>query len=276
VNAPSRTRSKEPRAFEQCSAQAHTSAWLAGGTAFVAHGLLCGALIALGSTPSQAARPNTPLYEVELAPEPPPAAPEPTPPAEPPPEPPPPVRQPKVAAPEPVRPVEPEPEQAPPPTEAPEPPAAAAAQAADAVTATDDNAAASDTLVTGDAAHHAGGTTAQAVQAPNARAHGVEGGTGTAAVDRTRAPQLASGSSWDCPLPEEAAEEGIEQATVALVVEVAADGKVLGVEVKQDPGYGFGREARACAFKKRWSAGLDRNGQPTRGKLPVNVRFIAR
>jgi outer membrane biosynthesis protein TonB len=275
-----RQHQRAPRALEQCSAHAHGSPLLAGFAAFAAHALLFAVLIALGrAAPSQAALSSTPLYEVELAPppavpEPPPAAPEP-PPAEPPPQ----VKQPKIA-PEPVRAPEPEPE--PTPSVEPEPPAAAAAQAAEAVTAPEESANAADTLVAGDAANHAGGTTelgataTHAVSAPNARALGVEGGTGTAAVDRTRPPQLASGSNWDCPLPEEAAEEGVEQATVALVIDVAADGKVLGVEVKQDPGYGFGREARACAFKKRWLPGLNASGQPARGKLPVNVRFIAR
>jgi hypothetical protein len=158
-----------------------------------------------------------------------------------------------------------------------------AAQAAEAVTAAEQAPSTADTLVTGQGAQFAGGTTerggtaTQAVQAPNARALGVEGGTGTGTVDRSRAPQLASGSSWDgCPFPEEAGDEGVDQATVPLVIEIGADGKVLGVEVKQDPGYGFAREARACAFKKRWLPGIDRNGQPTRGKLPVNVRFVAR
>jgi periplasmic protein TonB len=271
-------RPREPRAFEQCSARASGSPLLAGFAAFVAHAALCAGMIALGgATPSQASLSRAPLYEVELTPPPPPAAPEPPPAPAPPPEPPQ-LKQPKITS-EPVQ--VPEPEVEPPPSAEPEAPAAEAAQAAEAVTASAESAA-TDTLVTGGGTQYAGGTTEQgasadhAVHAPNARAHGVEGGTGTAAVDRTRAPQLASGANWDCPLPEEAADEGIEQATVALVVEVAADGKVLGVEVKQDPGYGFGREARACAFKKRWSPGLDRSGQPTRGKLPVNVRFVAR
>jgi outer membrane biosynthesis protein TonB len=280
---PPRQRQRAPRALEQCSAHAHGSPLLAGFAAFAAHALLCALLIALGrAAPSQAALSSAPLYEVELAP--PPAAPEPPPaePEPPPAEPPPQVKQPKIA-PEPVRVPEPEPEPEPEPAPSvePEPPAAAAAQAAEAETAPE-TATTTDTLVTGDAANHAGGTTERgatathAVSAPSARALGVEGGTGSAAVNRTRPPQLASGSNWDCPLPEEALEEGVDQATVALVIDVAADGKVLGVEVKQDPGYGFGREARACAFKKRWLPGLNASGQPARGKLPVNVRFVAR
>jgi outer membrane biosynthesis protein TonB len=280
MSSPPPRQQRAPRALEQCSTGAHGSPLLAGFAAFAAHALLCAVLIALGrAAPSQASLPSAPLYEVELAPppevpEPPPAAPEP-PPAEPPPQ----VKQPKIA-PEPVRAPEPEPEPA--PSAEPEPPAAAAAQAAEAETAPE-TATTTDTLVTGAAENHAGGTTERgatathAVSAPNARALGVEGGTGSAAVDRTRPPQLASGASWDdCTPPGEAAEEGIEQATVALLVDVGPDGKVLGVEIKQDPGYGFGREARACAFRKRWLPGLDRNGQPARGKLPVNVRFVAR
>jgi protein TonB len=42
----------------------------------------------------------------------------------------------------------------------------------------------------------------------------------------------------------------------------------------RDPGTGFGREARRCALRKRWSPALDRAGRPTAGAAVVNVRFV--
>jgi protein TonB len=138
-----------------------------------------------------------------------------------------------------------------------------------------------DTFVVGDGASHAGGTTEsggtgqQAVRDARARAGGLEGGTGTdtSGVDRSRVPVLAGGARWDCPFPEEADAAGIEAAVVGLEVRVAADGRVESVTVSRDPGNGFGREARRCAMSKRWSAGLDRAGNPIAMTTAVNVRF---
>jgi len=250
-------------------------------TAIVAHALLfAGVLYLANASPSQASKPVAPLamLEVELSPESPPAKPPPEPEASP--------ELPRaelraiVKAPrQPVLPAEPVAEPDKPPE--PEPPAAAAAQAAEAITAKEDTPQVDPayTLVTGGGNQYAGGTTERggaathAVTASNARAFGVEGGTGTAQPDRSRAPQLASGNRWDCALPEEALDEGVEHAVVGLMVEVAPDGRLVAVEVKSDPGYGFAREARACALKKKWIPGLDRNGQPSRAKQLVNVKF---
>lgn len=137
-----------------------------------------------------------------------------------------------------------------------------------------------DTVVTGNAAQHAGGVSANegASKAPvhdkTAQANGAVGGTGkNPAVDLTRAPRLASGLNWDCPFPVEADDAGIDSAVVGLRVEVAADGKVREAKATKDPGYGFGREARRCALSKRWAPGLDRAGQPITAIALVNVRF---
>jgi outer membrane biosynthesis protein TonB len=265
------------RAFAQCSAELRSPAWLVTLGAFGVHALLVGAALLVSSpSPSQASKsPAREYLDVELPPPPAAVAPAPEPVA---PEPEPIKAAPtRIKAPTPPPPVEPE---KPTETPEPEPPAPAAAQAGQALTATDTapNAPA-DTLVTGDGAGYAGGTTErggtskQAVAATTARAYGVEGGTGTAVPDRSRAPQLASGLRWDCPTPEEALEEGVEHATVGLMVEIDVDGKVLGIEIKDDPGYGFAREAKSCAMRKRWVSALDRAGQPKRAKQLVNVRF---
>jgi protein TonB len=139
-----------------------------------------------------------------------------------------------------------------------------------------------DTLVAGNGTHYAGGVTSQsgtstqAVRDSRARGDGVMGGTGNGSapsVDLSRPPALAGGSDWDCPFPFEAEDRGIDQAVVALRVEVAASGDVIAAKVARDPGAGFGREAQRCALRKRWSPGLDRAGKPTSAVAQVNVRF---
>jgi protein TonB len=103
----------------------------------------------------------------------------------------------------------------------------------------------------------------------------VPDGTGDALVDRSRTPRLEAGTNWDCPFPAEAEEDGVDRAVVGLEVEIAATGAVLSVAVQSDPGSGFGREARACALKKRWLPALDKHGQPIAHKHRVNVTFTA-
>lgn len=169
-----------------------------------------------------------------------------------------------------------EPAAAPTPTSPPP----VAAQAAAVLAASDEVADFGDAIVSGKAATFAGGTTEaagksmQAVRDTRARAGGVQGGQGEdLRADKSRAPRLAGSGEWDCAFPDEAYDEGIDTALVGLHVEVAPDGKVLAVQIKSDPGSGFGREARRCALRKVWSPGLDRAGQPTRSVALVNVRF---
>lgn len=214
----------------------------------------------------------TQMVEVELPP--PPKVEEPKPPER---EPEPEVKAKPEPAPR-VRAPAPAPEASKPPTaEAPPPAAAAAAQV---LTQEADVADFGEAIVVGNAAVHAGGVTeaggsaTHAVRDQRARAGGVEGGTGTnLAADRSRQPMLAGGLQWDCPFPEEADEDGVERGDVTLRVEVGADGGVLDVQVKSDPGHGFGREAKRCAMRKRWAAGLDRAGKPTHAVAVVRVKF---
>jgi protein TonB len=275
ANPRASTPREQGRAFAQCSEEARAPAWLVTAAAGLAHASLFAAALYLSApAPSQAAKLSArQLLEVELPPAPPPQvekAPEP-----PPPQAPEPVKLKAAKAPAPP-PAEPPPE----PTQAEETPPPAAAQAAQAVTQIDDAPAApSDSLVTGNAASYAGGTTerggteTQAVRAPTARASGVPDGQGDAPVDRSQKPRLAGGTEWSCPFPPEAEEDGIDRAVVGLEVEIAADGRVLGVSVQSDPGSGFGREARACALRKRWLPALDRSGQPVQQKHRLNVSF---
>ena len=133
---------------------------------------------------------------------------------------------------------------------------------------------------------YAGGTTSSqgtsktAVYNPAATPTGVPGGTGTAPVtvrkdDKTRAPGLLGSVEWnDCPFPGEADSEQIDQSFVLIQVKVKPDGSPESVIVVQDPGHGFGREAKKCAMRKKFSSGLDADGNAVGGMTkPFRVRF---
>jgi len=92
-------------------------------------------------------------------------------------------------------------------------------------------------------------------------------------MDRSRRAGLADSARWDCPFPSEAESEGIENAKAVLRVEIDALGQPKKVEVTQDPGYGFGREARRCAMRRRWMSRLDRSGSPAADAVTVVVSF---
>jgi protein TonB len=144
-------------------------------------------------------------------------------------------------------------------------------------------------FVTGNADRFAGGVTSSAGKSTHAvgkaaTAEGVPNGTGTAkapppppAEDLSRAPMPEAGASWkDCGFPAEADVENVNQAFVTLVVTVSPDGRAKAVNVvKEAPsGLGFGKQARQCAFRKPFRAGLDSAGQPTtRSTPPITVRF---
>ncbi len=121
----------------------------------------------------------------------------------------------------------------------------------------------------------AGGTSKTAVYNPAASASGVAVGVGRSGVDKTRSAALSGAGEWnDCPFPSEADAEQIDQAAVTLQVSVRSDGSADAVTVVQDPGYGFGREARKCAMRKRYANALDANGNPVSGTTkPFRVRF---
>lgn len=163
----------------------------------------------------------------------------------------------------------------------------AAAQAAAVLTAPDDNAPLdlTNSFVTGSADRYAGGTTqaggtsTTAVRNPGAVATGVPHGVGTGpgtqqgAVDRSRALQLAGSTEWQCPFGPEADADQIDEAVVVVAVTVGADGKAQKVTVVQDPGHGFGREARACALRESYLPALDRDGNAIAASKSFRVRF---
>jgi periplasmic protein TonB len=143
-------------------------------------------------------------------------------------------------------------------------------------------------FVTGSGSTYAGGvtqangTSKTAVYNPAAVATGVPGGTGTAPapppppkVDKSKVAGLLGSVDWnDCPFPPEADAEQRDQAFVMIQVKVKPDGSPENVTVLQDPGFGFGREARKCAMRKKYSQALDADGNPIGGQTkPFRVRF---
>jgi len=206
-------------------------------------------------------------------------------------EPPPPPPEP-TPEPEPEAPTPPPPSHAPPPPtpNTPAPPPPAAAEVGPALTAENDPNEPVDltnTIVTGDGEYRGGisandGKSKNAVHDTRAAADGV----GKAPPPGPVAPQPPPGpdlsrpaaplaGSWnDCEFPAEADIEGIDSAVVQLTVTVGPNGRAKSVTVLKDPGFGFGRSARTCAFRKQFNAALDRAGTAiTMSTAPFTVRF---
>lgn len=195
--------------------------------------------------------------------------------------------------PEPEKPPEPEPEKAPPPptpqNEPPPPPTEAAKVLTQEPKPDEPVDLTGNTFVTGNADSFKGGQSStqgkgdKPVYNPAATNTGVVGGTGTTPAapppppkdDKSRAAGLLGSSDWnDCPFPGEADAEQIDRQAVLIKVHVKPDGSPESVEVVQDPGHGFGREARKCAMRKKYAPGLDPNGNPIASiTKPFRVRF---
>jgi periplasmic protein TonB len=178
-------------------------------------------------------------------------------------------------------------ENTPPPAEPPPKPA----EAAKVLTAEPDPNAPVDmtnSFVTGSGSTYAGGQTSStgtsktAVYNPAAANTGVAGGTGTGPApppgppkqDKSRTAGLLGSGEWNCPWPGEADAEQIDQAFVMIQVKVKPDGSPENVSILQDPGHGFGREARKCAMGKKYGYAMDADGNAIGGMTkPFRVRF---
>ncbi len=115
------------------------------------------------------------------------------------------------------------------------------------------------------------GTGRNGLTAKVVRNDGAPGGTGTGPAappppvvqgpDRSRKAGLDGSADWnDCPFPAEADAEQIDEAFVVLQVNVGADGRPTTIAVMQDPGHGFGRQAKICAQRKSFKTALDHDG----------------
>jgi protein TonB len=131
------------------------------------------------------------------------------------------------------------------------------------------------TIVQGNADTYAGGfTTANGSSSAAVNSMpsptGVPGGTGPVnAPPQAAAPDLsrpASIGAWSCSdFPEEADTAQIDEAYVMIQVDVDANGRAVSAKVLQDPGNGFGRQAKLCAMRQRFQPALDRSGNPVPG-----------
>lgn len=112
---------------------------------------------------------------------------------------------------------------------------------------------------------------------------GKSGGTGTAEPkaappppkqDLSRSADVVGSKSWSCPFPDEADTDQVDFAQVTVIVTVRGDGSPQSVQVVNDPGHGFGRAARMCALARKYSPGLDADGNTVvKSTPPIRVTF---
>ncbi|HEY1957054.1 MAG TPA: energy transducer TonB [Polyangiaceae bacterium] len=134
----------------------------------------------------------------------------------------------------------------------------------------------------GNSARFAGGATMSDGKNDKAvvAAHVAPAGTGNGqaapqiqAVDLSRTAELAGSGEWRCPFPAEADADQVDEASSVIEVTVGADGRPSGARVLQDPGHGFGREARACAMRESYVPALDRDGRAVSSSKKFRVKF---
>jgi periplasmic protein TonB len=95
----------------------------------------------------------------------------------------------------------------------------------------------------------------------------------TPASDLSRKPGLGESDPCRGYFPSSATED---VATAAVMVTIGRSGAVSNVRLLSEspPKQGFGAAARSCMAGKRFSPGLDGNGNPTATAIVVNVRFM--
>ena len=122
------------------------------------------------------------------------------------------------------------------------------------------------------------GTNDKAVSAPHVAATGTGNGQAAPpaqvmAVDLSRTASLAGSGEWRCPFPPEADADQVDEASAIIEVVVGADGKAARASILQDPGHGFGREARSCAMRESYVPALDRDGKTVASSKKFRVKF---
>lgn len=142
------------------------------------------------------------------------------------------------------------------------------------------------TFLNGNAETAVGGTTqiGGTAKAPTTNVAAVKtgtpGGTGSGPaapagqLDRSRTARIGNLSNLtNCPFPPEADAEQVDEAAVSIEVKVSVDGRAENVNITRDPGHGFGREARKCALREKYTPALNTEGSPIPGVYKVNFRF---
>ncbi|HYP87112.1 MAG TPA: TonB family protein, partial [Polyangiaceae bacterium] len=94
----------------------------------------------------------------------------------------------------------------------------------------------------------------------------------TPASDLSRKPGLGESDPCRGYFPSAATDD---VATAAVMVTIGKSGAVSSVRLLSEspPQQGFGAAARTCMSSKRFSPGLDQNGNPTATAIRVNIRF---
>lgn len=89
-----------------------------------------------------------------------------------------------------------------------------------------------------------------------------------------RSMQIAiSNRRWRCPWPAEADRLAIHRESATLLVCVRADGVLESVELRRDPGFGFGASALRCAERANYSPARDLSGAALDACATIRVRF---
>jgi protein TonB len=121
------------------------------------------------------------------------------------------------------------------------------------------------------------GTSTKPPQAPHVADKGTGSGINPPAqvmeVDLSRTAELAGSGEWRCPFPPEADADQVDDAAAIIAVVVGASGRATSATILQDPGHGFGREARACALRESYVPALDRQGRAVASTKKFRVKF---
>jgi periplasmic protein TonB len=131
-------------------------------------------------------------------------------------------------------------------------------------------------FVVGSGASYAGGsTTSRGTNRAPVSGAVAPGATGNGNARSRARPVSLDQSEWACPWPPEADARQVNQETVVLRVAVRPDGRAERVEVLEDPGFGFGGQARQCALATRFSPARDEEGRPVAAlSAPLRVHFF--
>src|SRR4029077_2721697 len=91
--------------------------------------------------------------------------------------------------------------------------------------------------------------------------------------DRSSPARLGGNVTWECPWAQ-GADPAMHHLQVRAQADVRADGSATAITILDDPGYGFGREARLCALKHTYVPAHARDGAAIEGpSLPFFVHF---
>jgi hypothetical protein len=120
-----------------------------------------------------------------------------------------------------------------------------------------------------------------AAQARPAPVAGASAGTGPKPVgdalvplgDLSRKPGLGESDPCRGYFPASATDD---MASATVLVTIEKSGAVGAVQLLSEspPGQGFGAAARTCMAAKRFTPGLDRDGNPAKTAVRVNIRFL--